>query len=81
MVKAQKIPKLTGRLWLVVYVHPRDRREIDIDNRVKALQDALQHAGVYENDSQIDDLHVKRGLIVQGGRMVVTIGEIADVQK
>lgn len=45
----------------------------DLDNRAKPLLDALQHAGVFPNDSQIDELHIKRGYRVRGGRCEVTI--------
>jgi crossover junction endodeoxyribonuclease RusA len=48
----------------------------DIDNRIKSLQDALEVAGAYDNDEQIDDLRVLRGPIVSGGRMEVMIGVI-----
>ena len=37
-----------------------NRKRWDIDNRVKALQDCLSMAGVIKDDTQIDDLHVKR---------------------
>jgi crossover junction endodeoxyribonuclease RusA len=45
----------------------------DIDNRVKAALDALTHAGVYDDDSQIDELFVARGDIVKGGRCQVMV--------
>ncbi len=37
-----------------------DRRAWDIDNRIKALLDCLEIAGVLRNDSQIDSLQVTR---------------------
>ena len=77
-VRAAKIPKLLGRVFLHMRVHPKDRRTRDIDNLAKATLDALQHAQVYENDSQVDDLHIVRGGVVQGGRMEVLIGEIDE---
>jgi crossover junction endodeoxyribonuclease RusA len=76
LVKEAGVQKMTGRLWLTVRVHPRDRRLQDIDNRIKSLQDALEVAGAYDNDEQIDDLRVLRGPIVSGGRMEVMIGVI-----
>jgi len=75
-VRQSKIPMLTGRLCLVVRVCPRDKRMQDISNRIKALEDALQHAGAFVNDEQIDDLQVTRGPIVRGGRLEILIGEI-----
>lgn len=76
IVKQSRVPKLTGRLALFIRIHPRDRRTQDIDNRIKALGDALMHAGCFDDDSQIDDLHVVRGPIFSGGKCEVLIGEI-----
>lgn len=38
----------------------KSRRKWDIDNRVKALQDCLGMAGIIEDDSQVQILHVER---------------------
>ena len=75
-VKQSKMPKLMGRVCLVVRVLPRDKRLTDISNRVKSLEDALQLAGAFANDEQIDDLQVLRGPVVPGGRLEVMVGEI-----
>ena len=50
----------TGAVSLSVKLMTKDKRRWDIDNRVKALQDCLSIGGVIEDDSQIDELHVKR---------------------
>ena len=50
-----------------------NRRQIDIDNRIKAGLDALTHAGVWADDSLIDELTVQRGPIIKGGQVKVTI--------
>jgi len=42
-----------GLLEADIWVCPPDRRGRDIDNVLKALFDAMQKAGVYENDYQI----------------------------
>ena len=51
---------LCGRLELFITFKTDDKRRWDIDNRVKALQDCLSIAGVIQDDSQVDALHVKR---------------------
>lgn len=71
-------PSMTGRIALFVAIYPADRRRQDIDNRVKALQDALTHAGVWLDDEQIDDLHLVRKEICKGGKVQIVITEIND---
>lgn len=65
--------KLVDRLAVDISVHAPDRRRRDLDNLTKALLDALAHAGIYEDDSQIDDLRLRRAGIAAGGRVVVKI--------
>ena len=44
---------LSGPLDVELDLYPPDRRRRDWDNFQKAVWDALQHAGVYRDDSQI----------------------------
>ena len=67
--------RLAGRLAMEMLLRPPDRRRRDIDNLSKALLDALQAAGVYEDDNQIRDLHLKMREVVPGGRVEVEIRE------
>lgn len=67
---------LEGRIALFVSINPSNRCRQDIDNRIKSLADALTHAGVWLDDSQIDDLHIVRREVIKGGRIVVVITEI-----
>ncbi len=73
------VPKLGDkRLQMQVTLYPRDRRKQDIDNRIKALWDALTDAGVFDDDEQIDILIVQRGEIRKGGGCLVMIDEINE---
>jgi len=63
---------------LHVRIYFRDKRISDLDNRVKPLQDALEKAGVYKNDSQIGWLDVRRGGIVKGGKLEVTLRKLEE---
>lgn len=76
VLQARANKKLTGRLQVDLVIHPADRRVQDIDNRIKATLDALTHAGVYADDSQIDRLIVCRGEIIKGGQCQVLITEL-----
>jgi crossover junction endodeoxyribonuclease RusA len=67
-----------GRLSIGLEIFPRDRRVMDIDNRIKSLFDALQHAKVFEDDSLIDEIKVVRRNIVKGGMCRVFISEYID---
>ena len=70
------LPQLSGRLAVEIAVNPPDARRRDIDNLQKSILDSLMHAGVYRDDSQIDDLHIVRDIIMSPGRVFVTIREI-----
>lgn len=53
-------PPFTGRVSVVIEFVVKTRKTWDIDNRLKALLDCLEIAGVIENDNQIDSLNVTR---------------------
>lgn len=76
LLAAQRARPLGGRLFVRVTVFPPDRRAFDLDNRLKALLDALQQGGAFHDDSQIDELVIKRGAVVPDGKTIVEITEI-----
>jgi crossover junction endodeoxyribonuclease RusA len=63
-------------LTMFVALFPRDKRRTDVDNRLKAICDALQDAGVYDDDSQIEFLAVLRQHQVPKGKCVVIIEKL-----
>jgi len=68
---------LKGSLEVKVVLCPPDRRRRDEDNFAgKALFDALTHAGVWEDDSQIKRKIVEWGPIVKGGRVEINISHM-----
>ena len=69
----QKIEPVSGPLALFVDLYPRTRRVFDTDNFLKATLDALEHAGVYENDSQVKRIEAEKHAPVTGGRTDVRI--------
>lgn len=75
LLEAEGVGLMAGPLQVEIEVYPPDRRRRDIDNAMKALLDALQHGGAYGDDSQIEDLRIKRRECVPGGRTLVRIRE------
>ncbi len=78
-VSEYKLPKLgTARIEMHITIYFANKRRQDLDNRVKALWDALggNGAGIFDDDEQIDILMVQRGEIKKGGGCLVLIQEI-----
>lgn len=78
LLAAQRARMIAGRLFVRVTMHPPDRRKRDLDNLAKAVLDALQHGRALYDDSQIDELVIRRGKVVPNGKTIVEIVEIAD---
>lgn len=71
--------KFAGRLDVAIYAFPPDKRRRDLDNLLKSCLDALTHAGVWLDDSQIDVLQIRRGFqdYAKQGQVRVEVREIA----
>ncbi|MFA1646288.1 MAG: RusA family crossover junction endodeoxyribonuclease [Enterobacteriaceae bacterium] len=70
----RRLPKpSTAPAAVEIILFPPDSRRRDIDNYNKALFDALTHAGVWEDDSQVKRMLVEWGPQVAGGRVEITI--------
>ena len=67
---------ITGRVKVSVQVYPPDDRRRDLDNLCKTTLDVLTKAGVYADDSHIDDLRLVRFAKEKGGRLVAFVEEI-----
>jgi crossover junction endodeoxyribonuclease RusA len=73
-VAANQIPSFNNdRLAAIIKIYPRDRRAIDLDNRLKSLLDALQDANVFNDDSQFDEITITRGVIKSNGQCTIII--------
>ena len=74
IVKRERVPSFGDKkIALAIELCWPNKRKGDLDNRCKAVQDSLMKAGVMDDDSQVDQLHVKRGPIVKGGCAIVTV--------
>ena len=60
IVAEEQIQTISGRLYVSIALSSKTKREYDIDNRIKAVLDALQDAGVFDDDEQIDEINVVR---------------------
>ena len=76
MVSRQKAFPKDERLKLEVLAMPKDKRRRDLDNLLKVLCDALESAGVFKNDSQIDEIVIKRGEVYPEGKLLLTLTPI-----
>jgi len=67
-------PIYTGRVRLIIWAFPPDRRRRDLDNLTKVPLDCLE-GYVYENDNQVDCLTIERCEVKRGGTLWVTASE------
>lgn len=71
--------RIEGRVAVNLIVYPRNSAKFDIDNRIKAPLDALTKSGVWLDDSQVDDIRIRRGdRIVKSGLCIVSIEVIKE---
>jgi crossover junction endodeoxyribonuclease RusA len=66
----RRLPKpTTAPAAVEIILYPPDARRRDIDNYNKALFDALTHAGIWEDDSQVKRMLVEWARRYQAGRL------------
>lgn len=76
-MRAARQGPLLGWLEMNLTLYLPDRIHRDGSNHVKAIEDALQKAGAFKNDYQIDDHHIHRDRFDLRGQAVVELREIA----
>ena len=69
---------LRGRLAVDIQVSPPTKRRCDVSNWCKCIEDALQEAGMFFDDAQIDKLTVNRlpKDEAKEGYAIVTVSEV-----
>ena len=77
-VMGQTYLRQYGRLEVNIDAYPPDKRKRDIDNILKPLLDVLTECYVWEDDSQIDVLRIRRKEISKPGYVRVHISEIPE---
>jgi crossover junction endodeoxyribonuclease RusA len=75
----RRLPKpSTAPAAVEIILYPPDARRRDIDNYNKALFDALTHAGIWEDDSQVKRMLVEWAPQVPGGKVEITIASYVE---
>ncbi|BFJ68515.1 MULTISPECIES: RusA family crossover junction endodeoxyribonuclease [Salmonella] len=70
----RRLPKpSTAPAAVEIILYPPDKRIRDLDNYNKALFDALTHAGVWEDDSQVKRMLLEWGPVFPKGKVEITI--------
>ena len=69
----KNVGHVDGRLGVYAYAFPDSNRRQDLDNLWKAILDSLQHAGIYRDDAQIDQLHMTRRDPVANSHIIVNV--------
>jgi crossover junction endodeoxyribonuclease RusA len=77
----QQVPlvSIDYRMYCEVVLFPPDRRDRDLDNYMKALLDAATHAGLWDDDSLIDQLAIYRGSVLKGGLVKLEIAHAGPI--
>ena len=74
---AQRCPKgVKGRVEVGIEAYPPDLRRRDLDNICKPILDLMTEYGLWDDDSQIDILRVRRREKQKPGHVRVYISEI-----
>lgn len=79
LVVRQQLPvkfrRLESPVRVEIDLYPPTRQRMDIDNRVKPILDALTRAGVWQDDSQVIELRVRKCPTLKHGRAIIDIQE------
>lgn len=62
-------------LEVTIEAYPPDRRRRDLDNLLKPILDALQYAGMFDDDSQIVSLHIRKCSMASDGFVRIYISD------
>jgi crossover junction endodeoxyribonuclease RusA len=64
-------------LEISIWIQPRSKVLMDIDNCIKPILDAMQDAGMFDNDRQVHQVSITRGLVKKGGGGCIVVVEDA----
>mgnify|MGYP001584765798 FL=1 len=75
-----RLQRLAGPVAMGIEVFPPDARRRDLDNILKALLDALQYGGAYNDDNQIVHIEITRYPHQKVGAVWVRLKTLAEWQ-
>lgn len=70
--------RVDGPVSVTIAAYPPNRRRRDVDNILKATLDAITHIGIWDDDSQVETLYVRRMLPEAEARVEIDIEEIRE---
>lgn len=73
------VATITVPVRIDIELRAPDRRTRDIDNHIKGLFDALTHAGIWQDDSLVDEMTVRRGRIHRDGQANIVISALDPI--
>ncbi|MBD3768001.1 MAG: RusA family crossover junction endodeoxyribonuclease [Gammaproteobacteria bacterium] len=74
----EHMPRYECEIEVHITLYPPDRRKRDIDNYIKAVFDAMTHAKVWVDDSQVSKMTVERGAVCKPGYVSLTVQPFAN---
>lgn len=76
LIELRAFHQFANRVGYRMVVCPSNRGRSDISNRIKVLEDALKLGGLFIDDEQVDEIWVRRGPIVTGGIVRISLWEV-----
>lgn len=73
---ARRGQSVDGHLRVTIAVYVPDRRKRDLDNLLKPVLDSITSGGVWADDSQIRELHVRTVGLQPPGRLEIEITQL-----
>jgi len=71
------VEPIDGEVSVTLLVWMPDRKKRDLDNLLKCVLDSLTKAGVWGDDSQVDELRiVRKGITSPYGKVIVRIKQL-----
>jgi len=72
----RKPKPITEPVSVEITLYPPSKRRRDLDNFLKAPLDALTHAGIWKDDSQVKKMTIQWGELTAGGRVEIRISTL-----